>query len=158
MLAKCRPFSPCGKKDIRENDCHSAEMGCNATITCRTDAHTHTVDQPTNRRRHNKPPMSVLDPPHPPIFELEDEQPRTGECSNRFFFFFLFFLDSAAMRAILIISLKLYGRKICPPSTLMELIHYVSKQQCLGLKSKMVSLKRKQKVQMAFSICCLILL
>lgn len=41
-------------------------------------------------------------------------------------------------------------QKICPPTTLMELIYYVSKQQCLGLKSKMVSLKRKQKYRWLF--------
>lgn len=41
-------------------------------------------------------------------------------------------------------------QKICPPTTLMGLIYYVSKQQCLGLKGKMVSFKRKQKFRWLF--------
>lgn len=38
------------KKDIRENDCHSVEMGYNAGITCRMDTHAHTHTQWTVRQ------------------------------------------------------------------------------------------------------------
>lgn len=114
---------------------------------------THTLAQWTNRQTEDDTTSHrcLCKSPPPDIRAGRRTTTHRGSARTGFpFSFFFFFLDSAAMRAILIISLKLYGRKICPPTTLMEWIYYVAKQQCLGLKSKMVSLKRKQKFRWLF--------
>lgn len=63
------------KKDIRENDCHSVEMGYNAGITCRMDTHAHTVDCQANRRQHHTPLVSAL----ACIFQHTGQQPHIRE-------------------------------------------------------------------------------
>lgn len=154
LVNELRHIEKCWLNAERSHHVEKKTLGKMTAILLKWDAtrqlpaeRTHTLTQWTNRQREDDttshrclccPPIRAgrLTTTHQVVLEQV--------------FLFFFFLGLSSHESYFNNLSETLWPKICPPTTLMELIYYVSKQQCLGLKSKMVSFKRKQKFRWPF--------